>query len=69
MDTDMHLSAEHWINDLHPAIAGVMLAFAYPFSDGKAHSPSHSLYLPGGVDWLYAIQDEGRIKEDIKKTG
>lgn len=69
MGTDMHLSVEHWINDGHPTIAGVMLAFAYPFGDGKDHSPSHSLHLPGGVDWHYAIQDEGRIKEDIKKNG
>lgn len=28
---------------VHPTIAGVMLAFAYPFGDGKEHSPSHRL--------------------------
>lgn len=35
---------------IHPTIAGVMLAFAYPFGDGKAQSPSHrlqhNLHLP-----------------------
>jgi len=28
---------------IHPTIAGVMLAFAYPFGDGADHSPSHRL--------------------------
>lgn len=35
---------------IHPTIAGVMLAFAYPFGDGKKESPSlrlqHRLHLP-----------------------